>query len=1037
MELYTLIILSTLIMLGLGTKADKQPKFTKSNANILKFPYGVNLKYNGEIQHGIQRMWVVTTVKVPSEQDIQFDRIGFNKNCPWISSHYLKNINVKHKQDSVQLNAICSSVGPMIEWFEQKEMGYIKHIRKLLGGELYAIFPELSAQWKDVVQGNPLNRNKRNIRSSHVRPEHYPVRAKTSEWAHLRVGQTQGSGDSLDEGFATPTLGSYTDPKSDATGRLTRDDVDLLQVNGKNDTKSMLIRPKRSIWPIFAPLVGGLIKIATEGISSWLARKREKAQSQALDKIRQSQEIVKNRIFHYEKEFLMYGQYNIDTLEDIIETMNNLSWKQDIYESMFNRDIRSKPGSKDWPQWYLDNFAGPAKFATHLNTYLMSVAEKQQAVYEPLIRELETFFVAISKLSKGYLPPEIFTPLKIRDIIIEVKATLREKFPNYEMALTRLSTYYDLKLATFDIDVKQRELVITFPVFIHHKSNKRMKLYEKEIVPVPVPDLNLKANTYTEVLSKKPYIAANEDNYIELRIQELRMCKTINQVYFCEETFLQKSKEKHSCMSTLLYDMPDKAIEAACNIAYYYNTTVTPSVLDGGDEIVLANILGNKLLDCDKDYHLPVPLTDEDYVKINKSMLCKCKIHQGKLSGDNVQILRSLTACAGSVLNTQVQHTINLPFLFHVKEFISNDSAISRVARNLSAMMHREDYTSPILNKEDYTFPIYCKSYSNSTDPNIMAKAKQSLQTLKQVHSFMREDFQRNTIEKEPTPLYTRKTASQQLLHTLGILVTIAIASILLIIGFVYCKHSKLSALVGGMAMQPYVQTSVAEAQQMAHDKALEEEDCPNVSFICQHPELVYITTIVSLIWLLIYLYLIFKKCTFCRGFKYYEHSEFYLFISNANYYIPLKLKRNYGNIHQFMMIQELVPDQIKLIKHFWWDVLKIEWRDTIVLRREKQVIMPHEIIIPIMDKFRIRRMVESPQFTTNILIKQRHTWYPLKGTKKTTYIRNYRKLPTVPSEPEIPIPSATATVTVNEEDQAIQISHILENRSMDTNIDF
>ena len=45
-----------------------------------------------------------------------------------------------------------------------------------------------------------------------------------------------------------------------------------------------------------------------------------------------------------------------------------------------------------------------------------------------------------------------------------------------------------------------------------------------------------------------------------------------------------------------------------CQFKYFHNTTVIPSVLDGGSEIVLANMLNEKRLICTYDQGLAKPL---------------------------------------------------------------------------------------------------------------------------------------------------------------------------------------------------------------------------------------------------------------------------------------------------------------------------------------------------------------------------------------------------------------------------------------------
>ena len=69
---------------------------------------------------------------------------------------------------------------------------------------------------------------------------------------------------------------------------------------------------------------------------------------------------------------------------------------------------------------------------------------------------------------------------------------------------------------------------------------KPKTLYEIETVKVPIPDKNEAADSYSEIRYSKPYLAIGDDYYIQLRIQELRMCKQIRHTYYCEEIFLVK-----------------------------------------------------------------------------------------------------------------------------------------------------------------------------------------------------------------------------------------------------------------------------------------------------------------------------------------------------------------------------------------------------------------------------------------------------------------------------------------------------------------
>ena len=83
-----------------------------------------------------------------------------------------------------------------------------------------------------------------------------------------------------------------------------------------------------------------------------------------------------------------------------------------------------------------------------------------------------------------------------------------------------------MKLVKFGID-NQRNLIVQFPVFIQPYTQKRLVMYQIETVPVPILDENEQAHSCTELKIEKPYITLNEETYITLCSQELKMCKRI------------------------------------------------------------------------------------------------------------------------------------------------------------------------------------------------------------------------------------------------------------------------------------------------------------------------------------------------------------------------------------------------------------------------------------------------------------------------------------------------------------------------------
>ena len=108
----------------------------------------------------------------------------------------------------------------------------------------------------------------------------------------------------------------------------------------------------------------------------------------------------------------------------------------------------------------------------------------------------------------------------------EVRIAIAKSNKDYDLVLTRLYLYYDMKLVTFGIH-NQMNLIVQFPVFIQPYTQKRLVMYQIETVPVPILDKNDQVHSYTELKMEKPYIALNEETYITLCTQELKMCKRI------------------------------------------------------------------------------------------------------------------------------------------------------------------------------------------------------------------------------------------------------------------------------------------------------------------------------------------------------------------------------------------------------------------------------------------------------------------------------------------------------------------------------
>ena len=307
---------------------------------------------------------------------------------------------------------------------------------------------------------------------------------------------------------------------------------------------------------------------------------------------------------------------------------------------------------------------GIHNYAINSILFLTTIQEKYVRMYKRFIEELKLYSRAIRVLLKGYLPISVLPPSKLEKILSEVRIAIPKSNKDYDLVLTRLYLFYDMKLVTFGID-SQRNLIVQFPVFIQPYTQKRLVMYQIETVLVPILDENEQAHSYTVLKIEKLYIALNEETYITLHSQELKMCK-----YYCEELFVIKSKTGYSCTSAIYFNLESDVIRANCEFQYYYNKTdIKPTVLNGGFQIILANWPCYRKIMCSHNNNIPVNIPGHPYVLMNQSILCNCNIE-----AESNFLLESLAACKGPDAKTDLEmhFTVNLAFMNYFKDILDN-----------------------------------------------------------------------------------------------------------------------------------------------------------------------------------------------------------------------------------------------------------------------------------------------------------------------------------------------------------------------------
>ena len=615
--------------------------------------------------------------------------------------------------------------------------------------------------------------------------------------------------------------------------------------------------------------------------------------------------IERNRVFHLEDSMIMYGVYNVDTLEKLIQMVHKMNNRSVWYEKLYAGQVNN------WFEKYSAS-QGINYYAIHSLLYLRTIQEKYIKMYERFVNQLKEYSSAIRILSKGYLPISLLPPSKLAKILQEVKQVLLKTNKNYGLVIKGMYKYYDMKLVTFGID-RDRNLIIQFPIFVQPYTQKPLTLYQIETVPVPILDMNEKADSYMWIKIDKPYIALNPDTYISIGMEELRTCKRIGYEYYCEELFVVKSKTKYSCTSALYFQLDRQTIKENCMFNYYYNKTdVKPSILDGGYEIVLANWPSFKRIVCSTHNNIPIEIPNHSYILLNRTVLCNCFIE-----AENNFLLESIAACnpERDDVDLEMYFVANIAFLNYFDELINT--------LDIPAFHN--------ITRQEHVLPISLES--NDFDEELLSAPK-TLRELVERYKQKRISFdkQHETLDnEEKDDSFIGTSIFDHLAFNIFIfaMAIISVVVIFIVIKLIF-KGEKMQALLTNLAMIKGV-------------KALSKE---NEATNKEYWIIIIWLSLILLCVLFLTIERLYKMPIF-RKYRYSNTIKIMLFISDIKSYVPIKLCKTSGSIHLFKLTGSINKENITLHKNTIWDVIEIDWRPVTVTLSGNVINLPGSVIIP------------------------------------------------------------------------------------------
>ena len=127
-----------------------------------------------------------------------------------------------------------------------------------------------------------------------------------------------------------------------------------------------------------------------------------------------------------------------------------------------------------------------------------------------------------------------------------------------------------------------------------------------------------------------------------------------------------KHKPKYSCECVIYFNLNSKTIIGNCRFSFYYNKTdITPTVLDGGNEIILANWPNDTHIICNINNDIPIKIPSHPYVLVNRSVFCNYVIEE-----ENHFLLKSLAVCQNINSKLVMYFTVNTVFVNYLDNFL-------------------------------------------------------------------------------------------------------------------------------------------------------------------------------------------------------------------------------------------------------------------------------------------------------------------------------------------------------------------------------
>ena len=225
-------------------------------------------------------------------------------------------------------------------------------------------------------------------------------------------------------------------------------------------------------------------------------------------------------------------------------------------------------------------------------------------------------------------------------------------------------------------------------------------------------------------------------------------------------------------------------------------------MLDGGDEIVLANWPNDKHIIYNVNNDIPVKIPSHPYVLVNRSVLCYCSIE-----ADNHYLLESIAACDNRDSKLVMYFTINMVFANYLDIFPNLTDSFQLIKdRTTYELPLPINLSIPDFDRSLLHVPTNLKSFMHGYAKNreIFDLKERHVSVVEQLNNSNKNFFSNNYIAD--ISMFTS--------------LVISLISIALII-YLFCKHKHIRMLVTSLILHKIKEVEASSKETNSEYKTL------------------------------------------------------------------------------------------------------------------------------------------------------------------------------------------------------------------------